>query len=442
MQRSARNNKKILSAGFSAILTGSAVALVFPMLAAADVDTAAKAVEPQVIEWRRHLHANPELSNREVKTADFIAKKLKAMGLEVKTGIGLTGVAALLKGGKPGKTIALRADMDALPVTEQNDLPFKSKVTSEFRGEKVGVMHACGHDGHVAILLGVAEALTKMKDSLQGQVLFVFQPAEEGPPPGERGGAMLMMEEGLFNIAKPDAMIGLHLMASLNTGEIGYRPGAFMAGSDYFTVVVTGAQTHGSRPWGGVDPITVSGQIITGLQTIVSRQIDITHLPAVITVGAIKGGIRFNIIPDSVEMIGTIRTFDRGMRDDIVKRMQTTASNIAEASGAKAEVTTRSEVSLPPVVNDDGLTNRALPLFEQLVGKDNVKLVSLQTTAEDFSMYGTQVPSLFFWVGVTPRGKDAATAAFNHSPLFYMDEASLLTGIRAMLTLTTDFLAK
>jgi amidohydrolase len=444
MHRSDRN-KKIATANFSSMLAGGALALAFPMLAAADVDkvdAAAKAVEPQVIEWRRHLHANPELSNREVKTAEFVAKKLKSLGLEVKTGIGITGVAALLKGGKPGRTIALRADMDGLPVTEQNDLPFKSKVTSEFRGEKVGVMHACGHDAHVAILLGVAEALVKMKDSLPGQVLFVFQPAEEGPPEGERGGAALMLEQGLFNIAKPDAMIGLHVMASLNTGEIGYRTGAFMAGSDYFKIIVTGAQTHGSRPWGGVDPIAVSGQIISGLQNIVSRQIDITHLPAVITVGAIKGGIRFNIIPDSVEMIGTIRTFDRGMRDDIVKRMQTTASNIAEASGAKAEVTTRSEVSLPPVVNDAGLVTRALPLFEQLVGKDKVKEISLQTTAEDFSFYGTQVPSLFFWVGITPPDKDASKVAFNHSPLFYLDEAGMLTGIRAMLSLTTDFLAK
>lgn len=422
-----------------------ALALAAPLFASADVapvDVAAKAVEPHVIEWRRHLHAHPELSNREVKTADFIAKRLKAMGLEVKTGIGHTGVAALLKGGKPGRTIALRADMDALPVTEQNDLPFKSTVTTEFRGEKVGVMHACGHDGHVAILLGVAEALVKMKDTLPGQVLFVFQPAEEGPPEGERGGAKLMMEEGLFNIAKPDAMIGLHLIASLNTGVIGYKPGPLMAGSDYFTIVVTGSQTHGSRPWAGVDPITVSGQIITGLQTIVSRQIDITQVPAVITIGAIKGGIRFNIIPDSVEMVGTVRNFDREMRDDIVKRMQTTASNIAEAGGAKAEVKFRPEVSLPPVVNDLELTDRAVPLFEQLVGKDNVKQIGLQTTADDFSFFGAEIPSIYFWVGVTPRDKDAAKAPFNHSPLFYLDEAGLITGVRAMLTLTTDFLAR
>jgi amidohydrolase len=439
MHRSGRATK------IASTLAGSALALAMPMLASADVspiDVAAKAVEPHVIEWRRHLHATPELSNREVQTADFIAKRLKALGLEVKTGIGHTGVAALLKGGKPGRTIALRADMDALPVTEQNDLPFRSKVTTDFRGEKVGVMHACGHDGHVAILLGVAEALVKMKASLPGQVLFVFQPAEEGPPEGERGGAKLMMEEGLFKIARPDAMIGLHLMASLNTGVIGYKPGPLMAGSDYFTITVTGSQTHGSRPWAGIDPITVSGQIITGLQTIVSRQIDITQVPAVITIGAIKGGIRFNIIPDSVEMVGTVRNFDRGMRDDIVKRMQTTATNIAEASGAKAEVKFRSEVSLPPVVNDLELTDRAVPLFEQLVGKENVKLIGLQTTADDFSFFGNEIPSIYFWVGVTPRDKDATKAPFNHSPLFYLDEAGLITGVRAMLTLTTDFLAK
>lgn len=439
MHRSERT-KKIVS-----MVTGGALALAVPMLcqaAATAVDAAAKAVEPHVIEWRRHLHANPELSNREVKTADFIAKKLKAMGLEVKTGIGLTGVAALLKGGEPGRTVALRADMDALPVTEQTDVPFKSKATAEFRGEQVGVMHACGHDAHVAILLGVAEALVKMKDSLPGQVLFVFQPAEEGPPEGERGGALLMMEQGLFDIAKPDAMIGLHVMASLNTGVIGYKPGPLMAGSDAFSILVTGSQTHGSRPWAGIDPIVASGQIITGLQSIVSRQIDITQLPAVITVGAIKGGIRFNIIPDSVEMVGTIRTFDPGMREDIIKRMQATASNIAAASGAKAEVKLRSEVSLPPVVNDAELTSRAVPLFEQLVGKQNVQLIGLQTVADDFSFFGTQVPSIYFWVGITPRDQNASAVPFNHSPLFYLDEAGMVTGVRAMLSLTTDFLAR
>jgi amidohydrolase len=436
MHRSARVTKIVCS-----VLAAMAI----PALAdTSKIDAAAKAVEPRVIEWRRHLHANPELSNREVKTADFVAKRLRAMGLEVKTGIGLTGVAAVIKGGKPGRTIALRADMDALPVTEQTDVPFKSTVTTDFRGEKVGVMHACGHDGHVAILLGVAEALVKMKDTLPGQVLLVFQPAEEGPPEGETGGARLMLQQGLFDIAKPEAMIGLHVMASLNSGVIGYKPGPLMAGSDAFSIKVTGTQTHGSRPWAGVDPISASGQIITGLQTIVSRQVDITQLPAVITIGAIKGGIRFNIIPDSVEMIGTIRTFDQDMRTDIINRMRTTASKIAEASGAKAELTMRPEVQIPPVINDAGLTQRALPIFEQLVGKDKVQLIGLQTVADDFSFFAAQaqVPSLYFWVGITPPGKDPATTPFNHSPLFYLDESGLITGIRAMLAVTTDFLSK
>jgi amidohydrolase len=436
MHRSARITKIVCSA---------LAAMATPALAdTSKLDAAAKAVEPRVIEWRRHLHANPELSNREVKTADFVAKRLRAMGLEVKTGIGLTGVAALIKGGKPGRTIALRADMDALPVTEQTDVPFKSKVTTDFRGEKVGVMHACGHDGHVAILLGVAEALVKMKGTLPGQVLLVFQPAEEGPPEGESGGAKLMLEQGLFNIAKPDAMIGLHVMASLNSGVIGYKPGPLMAGSDAFSIKVTGTQTHGSRPWAGVDPISASGQIITGLQTIVSRQLDITQLPAVVTIGAIKGGIRFNIIPDSVEMIGTIRSFDRDMRNDIINRIRTTSSKIAEASGAKAEVTLRPEIAIPPVINDAELTQRAVPIFEQLVGKDKVQLIGLQTVADDFSFFATQaqIPSLYFWVGITPPGKDPSKTPFNHSPLFYLDEAGLITGVRAMLALTTDFLAK
>jgi len=433
------------SAHITKIVCSALAVVAVPALAdTSKIDAAAKAVEPHVIEWRRHLHSNPELSNREVKTADFIAKRLRAMGLEVKTGIGVTGVAALIKGGKPGRTIGLRADIDALPVTEQTDVPFKSTVTSEFRGEKVGVMHACGHDSHVAILLGVAEALVKMKDTLPGQVLLVFQPAEEGPPEGEEGGAKLMLKQGLFDIAKPDAMIGLHVMASLNSGEIGYKPGPLMAGADAFSIKVTGIQTHGSRPWAGVDPIVASGQILTGLQTIVSRQLDITHLPAVITIGAIKGGIRFNIIPDSVEMVGTIRSFDRDMRLDIINRVRTTASNIAEASGAKAELTMNPNVELPPVINDAELTQRALPIFEQLVGKDKVKLIGLQTVADDFSFFAAQaqVPSLYFWVGITPPGKDPATTPFNHSPLFYLDEAGLITGIRAMLAVTTDLLAK
>jgi amidohydrolase len=405
-----------------------------------DIDAAVAAIEPKVIEWRRDFHTHPELSNREVRTAGIVAKHLRALGLEVKTGIAHTGVAGLLRGAKAGRTIALRADMDALPVTEQTAVPFKSKVTTQFRGETVGVMHACGHDAHVAIMLGVAEVLAKRRDALSGQILFVFQPAEEGAPEGERGGARLMLEEGLFDIAKPEAVFGLHVIASLPTGVIGYRSGPMMAGSDSFKLVVEGRQTHGSRPWGGVDPIVASAQILTGLQTIVSRQVDITRIPVVLSVGAIKGGIRYNIIPDSVEMVGTLRTFETQVRSDVIERMQQTATHIAEASGAKATLTFRNEVSIPPVVNDPALTERALTTLSRVVPADQIREISLQTTAEDFSFYGKAAPAFFFWVGITPPDRNPETAAFNHSPLFYVDEAGMRTGLRALLALATDAL--
>jgi amidohydrolase len=420
----------------------AAIAFAAPVLAdisGEQIAAAVKTVEPKVIQWRRDLHEHPELSNREVRTADIVARKLRALGLEVKTGIGVTGVAALLRGGQPGPTIGLRADMDALPVTEQVDLPFKSKATAQYRGETVGVMHACGHDAHVAMLLGVAEILAGMRANLRGQVLFIFQPAEEGPPEGERGGASLMLDQGLFDIAKPQAVFGLHVIASLPTGVIGYRPGPMMAGSDSFTIQVTGRQTHGSRPWGGIDPIVVSSQIVMGLQTIVSRQVDITEIPSVVTVGAIKGGVRYNIIPDSVEMIGTLRTFDAGMRTDVINRMEKTIAGIASASGAKATLK-MGAAPIPPVINDAALTAKSLPALERAVGKDNVRMISLQTTAEDFSFYGRRVPALFFWVGITPPDRDPATAAFNHSPLFYVDEPGMAVGMRAMLSVATDYL--
>jgi amidohydrolase len=433
----------IVAAAAEAHAAGSAIT-------SAQLDAAAKAIEPKTIEWRRDFHTHPELSNREVRTAEQIAKHLRALGIETRTGVGVTGVVGLLRGAKPGRTVGLRADMDALPVTEETDVPFKSKATAQFRGETVGVMHACGHDSHVAILLSVADVLAGMRDQLAGQVLFVFQPAEEGPPEGERGGAGLMLEQGAFKVAKPDVMYGLHAIASLPTGTIGYRSGPFMAGIDSFTIVVKGRQTHGSRPWGGVDPIVTSAQIVTGLQTIVSRQIDITAIPAVITVGAIKGGIRFNIIPDEVQMIGTVRTFSTDVRNDIVRRMQTTAGNIAEANGATATVRFKDlakpgsseEVSGPPVVNDPAVTAAALPVFERLVGKDHVREISLQTTADDYALFAQQVPSLYFWIGITPPDRDPAKAAFNHSPLFYLDEAGMNTGIRALLALTTEYLAQ
>ena len=406
----------------------------------AAIDAAAQRLEPKVIAWRRDLHQHPELGNSEVRTAQIVAKHLRALGLEVRTQVGVTGVVALLKGAKPGPTIGLRADMDALPVTERGDLPFKSTVTADYRGEKVGVMHACGHDAHVAILLGVAEALAGMREQLPGQVLFVFQPAEEGPPEGQRGGASLMLDEGAFALARPEAMFGLHVIASLPTGVIGYRSGPFMAGSDAFSIAIEGRQTHGSRPWGGVDPIVTAGQVLVGLQTIVSRQIDITEIPAVVSIGAIKGGIRFNIIPDSVEMIGTIRTFNKDVRADIIARMDSTAQHIAAASGATASLKFRPEVSIPPVINDPDLTRRSLPTLARVAGQANVRQVSLQTTAEDFSFFGNAVPSLFFWVGITPPDRDPATVAFNHSPLFYVDEAGLPTGTRALLALAVDYL--
>ncbi len=413
-----------------------------PALAQIDattLDAAVTQVEPQVIAWRRDFHAHPELSNRETRTAAVVAKQLRALGLEVKTGIGLTGVAALLRGGQPGPTIGLRADMDALPVTEEVDVPFKSTATTQFRGETVGVMHACGHDAHVAMLLGVAKILVAQRQHLRGQVLFIFQPAEEGAPEGETGGARRMLAEGLFDIARPEAVFGLHVIASLPTGVIGYRSGPMMAGSDSFTINVTGRQTHGSRPWGGVDPVVTSAAIISGLQTIVSRQVDITEIPTVISVGAIKGGIRFNIIPDSVEMIGTIRTFDTGVRADVIERMNRTVTSIAAANGATATLDV-SDNAIPPVVNDPQLTQRVLPSLERTVGKDKVRTISLQTTAEDFSFYGQQVPAFFFWVGITPPDRDPATAPFNHSPLFFVDESGMAVGMRAMLSVATDYL--
>jgi amidohydrolase len=428
----------------SARIVGVVCALSFSAAAAADIsaaqlDAAAKDMDSKVIEWRRDFHQHPELSNREVRTAGVVAKRLRSYGLEVKTGIALTGVAAVLRGALPGPTIALRADMDALPVTEEIDVPFKSKATAQYRGETVGVMHACGHDAHTAILLGVAEVLSGMRNQLRGQVLFIFQPAEEGAPEGETGGASRMLAEGLFDMAKPDAVFGLHVIASLPTGVIGYRSGPMMAGSDRFTLRINGRQTHGSRPWNGVDPIVVASQVINGLQTIVSRQTDISEIPAVVSVGAIKGGIRYNIIPDTVEMIGTVRTFDEAVRQDVIQRMERTATSIAAASGATATLI-MAEDRNPPVINHPELTRRSLPSLERVVGKDNMRIISLQTTGEDFSYYGGQVPALFFWVGITPPDRDPVAAPFNHSPLFYVDEAGLQVGLRAMLSVAVDYL--
>jgi amidohydrolase len=403
------------------------------------LDQAAKSIAPQVITWRRDFHQHPELGNRETRTSQAVAAHLKSLGLEVRTGIAHTGVVGILKGGRPGPVVALRADMDALPVTEMVDLPFKSVATAEYRGEKVGVMHACGHDAHTAILMGTAQALASMRKELPGTVVFVFQPAEEGAPEGEQGGAPLMLEEGAFDAPKPEAAFGLHVFSTLNVGKIGYRSGAFMAASDRFRILVKGEQTHGARPWGGVDPIVASSQIVLGLQTLVSRQIDISAYPAVVSVGAIKGGIRNNIIPDQVEMVGTFRTFDPAVRQQIIDGITRTSKLIASASGATAEVEVADDNN-PVTFNDLKLTERMLPSLERAAGPGNVIEVPYVTGAEDFAYYGKRVPSLFFFVGITPDGQEAARAPSNHSPKFFIDENGLGLGLRAMIGVAVDYL--
>jgi amidohydrolase len=419
----------------SAILAGPAVA---GEALVAQVDPAAAREESKVIAWRRAIHEHPELGNREFITSKLVADHLKALGLEVRTGVAHTGIVALLKGGRPGKVVALRADMDALPVAEEVDVPFASKVHSTFEGKDVPVMHACGHDGHTAILMGVAEILAGMRDQIPGSVKFIFQPAEEGAPEGEEGGAYLMLKEGAFENPKPDAVFGLHVVSGLNVGTIGYRPGPTSASADIFKIVVEGKQTHGARPWAGVDPIVAAAQIVIGLQTIESRQIDVTKEPSVLTVGAIHGGVRNNIIPDRVEMIGTVRTYDEAMRDDIHARMKKTAEMIAAGSGAKATVNVRKQY--PVTVNDPKLTAQMVPTLERVAGPGHLIVDEKSTAAEDFSFYGQQVPGLFIHVGITPKDKDAKTVPTNHSPRFYMDESGLILGIRALTSLALDYL--
>ncbi len=409
-------------------------------MARPEVRGQAERLAPKVLAWRRDIHQHPELGNREVRTSKLVADHLRALGLDVKTGIATTGVVAVLKGGKPGPRIAIRADMDALPVTERNALPFASKVTSTFRGETVGVMHACGHDAHTATLMGVAEAMVAMKADLPGELLFVFQPAEEGPPDGEEGGAEEMLKQGIFRDFKPEAVFGLHVFSTLNAGQIGYRAGPAMAASDRFNIVIKGRQTHGSRPWGGVDPIVAAADVIGTAQTIVSRRQNIAKQPVVVTFGAIKGGIRYNIIPDQVEMIGTIRTFDEGMRQAVFKDLQNVAEHVAAAHGATAIAQVPDTKGNPVTVNDVALTAKLLPSLERTVGKENVVEMGLNMGAEDFSFYAREVPGFFFFVGATPKGQDAGKAPSNHSPEFFLDESALDVSLRAMLQVTLDYL--
>ena len=402
------------------------------------IDRAAAQVAPKVITWRRDFHQHPELGNREFRTSQIIAAHLRSLGLEVRTNVARTGVVGVLRGGRPGPVVALRADMDALPVTEELDLPFKSTVRTEYNGRQVGVMHACGHDAHMAILMGTAEVLAGMKADLAGSVVFLFQPAEEGAPAGETGGAAVMVAEGALDNPKVEAVFGLHVFP-WETGSIFLRSGGFMAGGDTVRIVVHGRQTHGAMPWSGVDPIVVASQIVLGLQTIVSRQSNLTTAPAVVTIGLIQGGNRTNIIPDEVRLEGTIRTFDPDMRRDIQERVRRTATGIAQSAGATADVSF--EAGYPITYNDPALTAKMLPTLQRVAtGPFNPNAPVVMAT-EDFSEYQRKVPGIFFHLGVTPKGKDPRTAEPNHSPRFLVDESALVTGVRALANLVVDYAA-
>jgi amidohydrolase len=404
------------------------------------VDDLAKAIEPKVIEWRRHLHQYPELSNREFKTAEYIAKYLRTLELEVQTGVAHTGVIGILRTGKPGPVVALRADMDGLPVIERVDLPFASKEKSTYQGQNVGVMHACGHDTHVAMLMGAAKVLTQMKDQLKGTVVFIFQPAEEGAPPGENGGAKMMVEEGVLKNNNVDVIFGLHINSATEVGSIRYKPGGALAAADRFVITVKGKQTHGSTPWTGVDPVIVAAQIIQGLQFIVSRQTELTKEAAVISVGRIQGGVRNNIIPEEVEMEGTIRTLDKDMQAKLHADIHRTATNIAESMGATAEVEIFKYV--PVTYNDPKLTDEMLPIIIATAGRENIILSRAITGAEDFSFFAREVPGLFLFVGGMTQGQDPAKAAPHHTPDFFIDEAGMLLGVKTLCNLTLDYVSR
>lgn len=402
-----------------------------------EINAATDKIMPRVVEWRRHLHQYPELSNRETKTAKYVEDNLRRLGLEVRTGIAKTGVVAFLKGAQPGPTIGLRADMDGLPVTERNSLPFASKEKAEYNGQTVGVMHACGHDTHVAMLLGAAEVLTAMKDKIKGTVVFIFQPAEEGPPAGEEGGADLMVKEGVLDNPKVDAVFGIHVNAQTEVGQIKYKPGAFMASSDWFSIKVKGKQAHGAYPWLGVDPIATAAQIINGLQMIVSRQSELTKAPVVITVGRIQGGVRENIIPEELTMAGTIRTLDSQMQKEVHEKVRKTAVNIAESMNASAEVSIETKTLV--TYNTPELVKKMLPSLEKAAGKENVEETEWVTGAEDFSYYGTKAPTFFFYVGGMPKGKNVKETAAHHTPDFFIDDSRLDVGVKAFCNIVFDY---
>ena len=420
-----------------------------PLLLAASGATAAESVQQltqpelkQITAWRRDLHEHPELSNREVRTAKLIAAELKKLGYDVRTGIAHTGVVGVLKGGKPGPKLAIRADIDGLPVTEQVDLPFASKATGEYLGKKVGVMHACGHDAHTAMTLGIAAILARLRNDLPGEVMLIFQPAEEGAPAGEEGGAPLMVRDGLFKDFKPDAIFGMHVVSSLPAGSAGVRAGGAMASSDTFRIVVHGRQSHGATPWKGIDPIVTAAQIVTSAQVIVSRQLDLNRNPAVVTFGIFSGGQRFNIVPDSAELQGTVRTFDEDMRQQALASLKNFAEHVAAANGATVETEIPLGESNPVNNNDPALTARVRASLEKALGNEHVVEAQRWTASEDFPHLGigAHAPSVYFFVGATPAGTDPATAPSNHSPKFFLDESALTVGTEAMLQAALDFL--
>ncbi|WP_020605576.1 amidohydrolase [Spirosoma spitsbergense] len=404
----------------------------------ARMDKTAESLEKKVITWRREIHQHPELGNREFQTAAKIAAHLQSLGMEVKTGVGKTGVVGLLKGGKEGPVVALRADMDGLPVTERNDLAFKSDVRTEYNGQQTGVMHACGHDSHVAMLMGVAEVLSSVKSDLRGTVKFIFQPAEEGAPEGEEGGAELMVKEGVLDNPKVDAIFGLHINSQTEVGTIKYRSGATMAAVDQYSIKIKGRQAHGAAPWSSVDPIVTSAQVVMGLQTIVSRNVILTDNAAVVTVGALHSGIRQNIIPEEANMIGTIRTFSPEAQKLVHRRINEIATNIAESAGAKADV--KIDIMYPVTYNDPKLTEQMLPSLQTVAGKSNIIITPAQTGAEDFSFFQQKVPGFFFFLGGMPKGKKAEDVGSHHTPDFQIDEGGFVLGMKSLCHLTTDYM--
>lgn len=424
------------------LFAGSLFAFALPSNASNSVADLADNIEPQVIAWRHHFHANPELSNREFKTAKYIAEYMHELGLEVSTGIAKTGVVAILDSGKPGPTVALRADMDGLPVLEKNDLPWKSTVRGEFNGKDVPVSHACGHDTHMAMLMGAATILTKKKSELTGKVKFIFQPAEEGAPEGETGGAEDMVKEGVLKNPDVDVIFGLHINSGTNVGTVRYRHGGIMAAVDPFKVVIKGKQAHGAYPWLSVDPVVTSAQVIMGLQTIVSREISLIDNAAVVTVGSIHGGVRSNIIPNEVELVGTIRTLNAAAREHMYEAIPRKVNNIAASMGATAEITLPLDYSYPITYNEPSLMDAMLPTLERTAGKDNVANTNAVTGAEDFSFFQKEIPGLYLFVGGKPLDTPWTEVPAHHTPEFYVDDSGMKLGVKLLTNLTMDYMAK